>query len=124
MGYSIGTGRNGRDIGYGVPAICDSPKCSKRIDRGMSYCCGGYGQSDMGCGLYFCSDHLYYHKFRGEENYTDFCIRCIRHRMPYEPKPDILEWVAWKLYDESWKEWREENKEKVERLKIILISNK
>ena len=26
-----------RDIGYGVPSICDHPKCNKEIHRGLSY---------------------------------------------------------------------------------------
>ena len=30
-----------RDIGYGVPAICDDPECEREIDRGQSCVCGG-----------------------------------------------------------------------------------
>jgi len=42
MGWSIGFDSSwNRDIGYGVPAYCDHPKCSKKIDRGLSYVCGG-----------------------------------------------------------------------------------
>ncbi|HEV7521417.1 MAG TPA: hypothetical protein VGP89_09990, partial [Candidatus Angelobacter sp.] len=60
MGWSLGFDSNWqRDIGYGVPAYCDHPKCNKKIDRGLSYVCGGepYG-GELGCGLYFCSEHL------------------------------------------------------------------
>jgi len=31
--------------------------------------------------------------------------------MPFEPKPDIQEWIDWKLTDESWSKWRAENPE-------------
>jgi hypothetical protein len=42
MGWSIGYDENWkRDIGYGVPAVCDHPKCNKIINRGLSYVCGG-----------------------------------------------------------------------------------
>ena len=56
MSWSIGFDSNwNRDIGYGVPAYCDNPKCNKEIDRGLSYVCGGeaFG-GEKGCGLYFC----------------------------------------------------------------------
>ena len=42
MGWSLGYDRNWkRDVGYGVPAICDDPECTEEIDRGLSYVCGG-----------------------------------------------------------------------------------
>lgn len=61
-----------RDIGYGVPAYCDYPGCRVEIDRGLSYVCGGepYG-GDHGCGLYFCSKHL----FMGD--FSQCCERCL-----------------------------------------------
>ena len=35
MGWSLGyDGRWKRDIGYGVPAVCDFPGCNEEIDRG------------------------------------------------------------------------------------------
>src|SRR5688572_18744194 len=71
-----------RDIGYGVPAFCDHPKCDKEIDRGLSYVCGGepYG-GERGCGLYFCGEHLW--------NPGQLCNRCWRRtRKPYTPKPE------------------------------------
>jgi hypothetical protein len=55
MGWSIGyDSKWQRDIGYGVPGVCDDPACAEKIDRGLSYVCGGepYG-GDEGCGLYF-----------------------------------------------------------------------
>ncbi len=106
MGWSLGYDNNWkRDIGYGVPAVCDHPKCNKDIDRGLSYVCGAeqpYG-GENGCGLYFCPEHLYYHSFRGgDEGF--FCKRCIAHKPPYNPKPDVKEWIDWKLNDSSWQE--------------------
>ena len=103
MGWSVGYDeKRKRDIGYGVPAVCDHPACNEEIDRGLGYVCGGepYGGED-GCGLYFCGKHLYPKK----------CNRCNEHKEPYEPKPDIQEWRDWKRTDESWAKWREENPE-------------
>ena len=60
MGWSVGyDSKWERDIGYGVPAICDHPGCNKEIDRGLGYVCGGepYG-GEHGCGLFFCGEHL------------------------------------------------------------------
>jgi hypothetical protein len=105
MGWSIGFDNNwNRDIGYGVPAICDYPECNEKIDRGLSYVCGGdpYGGED-GCGLFFCNKHL------AIENEHQQCKRCIDGEEPFEPKPDVDEWVKHKLTDKSWAEWRKEN---------------
>lgn len=115
MGWSIGyDSKWNRDIGYGVPAICDHPRCSEEIDRGLSYVCGAeqpYGGQN-GCGLYFCPKHFHYHSFRGGDSGA-FCARCIRHRAPYTAKPDVEEWVRFKLTDDSWSRWRQENADEV-----------
>lgn len=119
MGWSIGYDNNWkRDIGYGVPCECDYPDCHEEIDRGLSFVCGSdpYG-GDYGCGLYFCEEHFQYRKPHYCENIIQLCPRCIAYRQPYKPKPDIKEWIEWKLKDESWKEWRDKNPDKV--LKII-----
>src|SRR6185437_10124168 len=85
MGWGLGyDSRWKRYIGYGVTAYCDAPKCNEEIDRGLSYVCGAqepYG-GDNGCGLYFCSKHLFYHRFRDMEYEREFCKRCIRRRAP------------------------------------------
>jgi hypothetical protein len=66
MGWAFGTGKHPRTfkkrrIGYGVSAKCDEPRCGKKIDRGLAYLCGGlYGNDGIGCGGYFCGDHLFY----------------------------------------------------------------
>ncbi|RYG55241.1 MAG: hypothetical protein EON56_05940, partial [Alphaproteobacteria bacterium] len=106
MGWSIGYDTTWkRDIGYGVPSICDHPGCKEEIDRGLSYVCGGepYGGDD-GCGLYFCMKHL---GSRGKK--PQQCSRCLNYRLPFQAKADPSDWVIWKLTDESWAQWRQEN---------------
>lgn len=107
MGYSVGYDGNwGRDVGYGVPAICDHPDCSEQIDRGLAYVCcrqqifGG----DDGCGLYFCESHRWFDDLGR-------CERCAGGQVPFEPKPDVAEWVQHKLTDESWAAWRADHPE-------------
>ncbi len=107
MGWSLGwDSRWNRDIGYGVPAYCDHPKCNAVIDRGLAYVCceqQPYG-GEHGCGLYFCEEHRD-HKGR--------CSRCARYdHNPYKPKPDHPDWVNFKATDSSWACWREEQKRK------------
>lgn len=119
MGWSIGYDtRWQRDIGYGVPALCDEPDCTKRIDRGLAYVCGGrpYG-GERGCGLYFCEAHLYYDAGDGP-----LCDRCQDEAPPYDPKPDLPEWLWWKLTDDSWRPWREEHPERVESMRQAVRS--
>ena len=107
MGWSIGWDEKWRrDVGYGVPACCDHPKCLEPIDRGLSYVCGGepFG-GDRGCGLYFCGAHRSF-----SERLPGLCERCYpRIRKPFEPSADVPEWIHHKLTDESWAEWRSEN---------------
>jgi hypothetical protein len=106
MGWSIGFDSNWqRDIGYGVPAFCDHPRCSERIDRGLAYVCGGepYG-GDRGCGLYFCNGHLDY--AFDEEEMLPLCDCCRQKRSPFVAKPDHPDWIHFKATDESWAEWR------------------
>ena len=105
MGWSIGYDDNWkRDIGYGVPAYCDQPYCHEKIDRGLSYVCGGepYG-GEYGCGLYFCEQH----RFDGLAGVQ--CERCAESEETFQPKPDHPEWTKFKLTDESWQQWRDEN---------------
>ena len=98
-----------RDIGYGVPSICDHPDCNEEIDRGLGYVCGNgvYGGED-GCGLFFCSKH----QVGDHQN----CERCAEDKEPFKPTPDTQEWINWKLTDESWQQWRDENPEEVKKL--------
>lgn len=106
MSWSIGfDDRWNRDIGYGVPSTCDHPECSEEIDRGLTYVCGSrpYG-GGLGCGLYFCAKHRHFRTRQGEE--VEVCGRCCAWQEPWPAKPDTLEWVAWKLTDDSWAGWR------------------
>jgi hypothetical protein len=120
MSWSIGYDSNWhRDIGYGVPALCDHPECTEEINRGLSYVCGEdvYG-GDRGCGLFFCGKHLFL-----SARLPFLCERCgPRRKKPFTPKPDVKEWIDWKLTDESWEQWREENPEEVEKLKASVYS--
>lgn len=118
MGWSIGYDEQWkRDIGYGVPTLCDAPGCTKAINRGLSYVCGSepYG-GDHGCGLFFCSKHREFHEFR-DGCCKEVCPRCAKGKSPYRhPKPDTAQWLRWKLTDESWQTWRDENPDDVKRL--------
>lgn len=111
MGWLIGYDEAwARDVGYGVPAICDHPDCGYVIDRGLSYVCGGqpYG-GDNGCGLFFCGAHLYYARFGPLSSEPPMCQRCCDQEPPFQPTPDVAEWVQHKLTDLSWRRWRNEN---------------
>jgi hypothetical protein len=117
MGWEIGYDSTWkRDIGYGVPAICDQPGCNEKIDRGLAFVCGGepYG-GDHGCGLFFCSKHRRVHTFR-DRCVKEVCARCDRGKQPYAAKPDVPEWIRHKLTDPSWQQWRDENPDEVKRL--------
>lgn len=140
MGWEIGyDDRWKRDIGYGVPAVCDHPGCNTEIDRGLSYVCGGepYG-GEMGCGLFFCYEHLFYaepepewserppshaeeveYYDSNEEHGAFVCERCrdwyeaeekgdLDGPTPFQPKPDVPSWTHHKATDPSWAEWRAE----------------
>lgn len=124
MGWSVGFDSNwDRDIGYGVPATCDHPGCGKRIDRGLAYVCGGdaYG-GEYGCGLFFCYEHLQYADV--EDECVQLCERCANHEDAFTPTPDVLEWVNWKLTDESWQRWRDESPDEVAALKLRVQQSK
>lgn len=107
MGWSIGWDEKWkRDIGYGVPAICDHPRCSVVIDRGLAnVCCSEEPRGGIGCGLYFCSNH---HGFSKRDQHG-MCGRCHRGEAPFSPKPEHPMWIKFKMVDPSWLAWREEN---------------
>lgn len=124
MGWEVGYDNNWeRDIGYGVPSICDHPDCNEEIDRGLSYVCGSepYG-GDHGCGLFFCSNHL---RMAGEKrDNVLLCSKCYHGKCStYVPKPDSKKWLHWKLTDESWKQWRDENPDEVGAIKDVFGRN-
>jgi hypothetical protein len=125
MGWAVGWDSEWqRDVGYGVPSICDQPGCDAKIDRGLAYVCGGdpFG-GEHGCGLYFCSevaltffadgtavDVIEEDSFGDDDgDWAEVCERCSRNEQPFEPTSDTDEWIRWKLTDESWQPWRDEN---------------
>ena len=112
MSWAIGFDPNWkRWVGYGVPAICDHPRCSAGIDRGLGYVCGqGVYGGEHGCGLFFCRDHLRH------DGRTSVCTRCLYRKPPYQPKEDTIEWVRHLLTDGSWAQWRVENDDAVSAL--------
>lgn len=84
-----------RDIGYGVPAMCDHPGCGKRINRGLGYVCANdvpYGGD--GCGLFFCDEH----KYPSDTKDGRFCQRCCEGGDPFTPTPDVLKWDQLETY--------------------------
>lgn len=107
MGWSIGFDDNwNRDIGYGVPAYCDHPDCTEQIDRGLAYVCADQqSRGGDGCGLYFCEAHLGY----GTPALNNCCERCRDGKEPFTPKPELPEWIQFKMADDSWARWRSEN---------------
>lgn len=123
MGYQVYEDRAARDLGverwagYGVPAVCDHPGCTEEIDRGMSYRCGEE-EGDGGCGLSFCSSHLW---IGGSD--PQMCERCADEEDAFTPKPDTVEWERHMLTDESWSEWRNEHPEKVEAMRERVASD-
>lgn len=59
MGWGYGQNTAGREVGYMVAAECDKAGCITRIDRGLSFVCGGmHDGGEHGCGKYFCGSHL------------------------------------------------------------------
>ena len=99
MSYAVAyDSRWKRDVGYGVPALCDEPGCNEKIDRGLgSVCCDSkpFG-GDKGCGLFFCGSHLFQ--------------KCKARHWRYKPTPDSQEWINHKATHSSWQEWRDQQK--------------
>jgi len=113
VGWAVGYDENWkRDVGYGVPAICDHPGCGEEINRGLGYVCGDqpFG-GEHGCGLFFCSKHRHHRLVDPDDDDGDvamFCERCPGGE-PFEPTPDTDEWTHHKMTDPSWAEWRAVN---------------
>ncbi|KAF1042599.1 MAG: hypothetical protein GAK35_02646 [Herbaspirillum frisingense] len=122
MGWSIGYDKKrGRDIGYGVPAYCDHPGCKTEIDRGLGYVCGGepFG-GEHGCGLFICGEHTH-----ASEECLQLCQHCAGKRADeLTPSPDHPDWMEWKLTDESWQPWRDENPDEVTKIRVAISSAK
>mgnify|MGYP001806380672 CR=1 FL=1 len=78
MGWSdCGTDSEGRPIGYGHDATCDHPGCTKQIDRGLAYACGGmHGSDDISCERYCCYEHL--HMVEVDGRGIQLCSECLK----------------------------------------------
>lgn len=112
MGWSMGySHKHKRDVGYGVPAICEHPECTNEIDRGLAYVCGDmHDGGEYGCGLYFCGEHLLMPMGK-RDDCGQLCERCLpgdEGGDPFDPKPDTQQWIDWKETDPSWQKWRDE----------------
>ena len=83
MGWAnCGTDSEGRSIGYAFDATCDEPGCEEKINRGLTYACGGmHGETGYDCEKYFCDDHLFYCYYIPSD-FLDIeqpiCIECIK----------------------------------------------
>lgn len=100
MGYAnCGEDSQGRPIGYAHEAICDYPGCSAKIDRGMSYACGGdHGEDNFSCEKYFCHDHMQVVEFHpqdlppkkpfGGKTYNQVKLLCLSCAEAYEATPN------------------------------------
>ena len=122
MGWSIGYDATWkRDIGYGVPAVCDYPGCGEPIDRGLAHVCCNQEMrgGEHGCGLFFCEKHHNHYRRAIDHRRAIYglCERCAKNLEPFTPTPDVPEWIDWKLTHDSWAAWREENPDEVERLR-------
>jgi len=76
MGWSFGI-LNGKRVGYSVKAKCEHPECNEDINRGLIYVCGGmHGGGGIGCGRYFCDEHLVYIHSKLEGRTVQVCEEC------------------------------------------------
>lgn len=121
MGWQVGWDNDRkRFIGYGVPSYCEHPGCETKIDRGLAHTCGDLTlHGNTGCGMFFCDIHrgLYNKRINGSIECVELCYRCGHYKKPYKQKPEHPDWIKHILTDDSWAEWRSENKEEVTRIK-------
>lgn len=76
MGWgNCGTDSKGRGIGYLFDGTCDHPGCEEKLNRRLSYACGGmHGQNGLSCEGYFCEKHTKY--ARCDEYGGNLCFQC------------------------------------------------
>jgi hypothetical protein len=67
--------------------------------------------------LFFCWEHGHLTYTERADDHPPLCERCVKGEKPFTPKPDVAEWVNWKLTDPSWQQWRDENPEEVEKMR-------
>ena len=79
-----------RHMGYAVVCECDHPRCHEKIDRGLDYLCGeDPGETEHGCGRYFCGKHRKTRTYRDYDRDVWNCGRCRRGQQPWPMKPDL-----------------------------------
>ena len=92
MGWAnCGQDSQGRFIGYAHETTCDHPECDTKIDRGLSYACGGmHGEVGVSngqggdfcptCEGYFCEKHrtMIEADFDGHVKVEGVCAACYK----------------------------------------------
>lgn len=135
MGYAVYE-LNGRWQGYGVPAFCDHPGCFTEIDRGMAYACCEDPNHTEHCGGFFCAEHRENYIYEDEledmdddeleelkldrddqAQGDDGIIRCRHSKVEKKEHPRWLKHIE---TDETWKEWRTQNKEQFHQMKALV----
>lgn len=93
-----GIDKQGRLIGYAHEGLCDHEGCTKTIDRGLSYSCGGmHGEDEHSCDKYFCPEHLEWTLDLGDE-YKNVCEECmVRLTTSGDYLLNVEDWVIRKL---------------------------
>lgn len=77
MGWGYARLSDGREVGYSIQATCEDPGCINHIDRGLSYVCGTmHGDTEFGCGHYFCTKHLHFVEFKNGTT-SQVCAKCL-----------------------------------------------
>ncbi|QAY01371.1 hypothetical protein ZPAH1_orf00357 [Aeromonas phage ZPAH1] len=72
-----GLDKNGRPIGYVHEGTCDHPGCNKKINRGLSYACGGmHGEDEISCDKYFCEEHRSNFLENSDSTLHTICDQC------------------------------------------------
>jgi hypothetical protein len=80
MGYARYTLADGREAGYAITATCDEGGCKEKIDRGLGYLCGDTpGGDELGCGGYFCAEHLWLSLLVESQQ---LCRKCMDRALP------------------------------------------
>lgn len=90
MGWGSGVVQ-GKEVGYLVEATCEHPDCDKKIDRGLSYACGGFaGEDEHSCAGFFCPEHLGCYFDSENEMSPPLCAKC---GLRWERGEEGLTWI-------------------------------
>jgi hypothetical protein len=90
MGWGSGIVQ-GKEVGYLIEATCEHPDCDAKIDRGISYACGGFpGEDENSCDGFFCEAHLDYYLDDADEMSPQLCAKC---GLRWERGEEGLTWI-------------------------------